>query len=75
MCKRGLLLVLGALLLTPMVEAQRTTRVRPHVRKSTGTYVEPHRRTVPNRTQGDNWSSKPNQNPDTGKKGTRTPKK
>ena len=42
--------------------------------KSNGTYVAPHRQTNSNRTQRDNWSSKPNVNPYTGKRGTKTPK-
>ncbi len=48
--------------------------VRGHVTKS-GTYVAPTRATNPNRTQRDNYSSKPNINPATGNQGTRTPKK
>ena len=48
--------------------------VRGHVKKD-GTYVAPSRATNPNRTQRDNYSSKPNVNPHTGKQGTRTPKR
>lgn len=44
--------------------------VRGHVRKD-GTYVQPHRATNQNQTQRDNWSSKPNVNPYTGKPGTK----
>lgn len=44
-------------------------------RKKNGTYVQPHRRTDKNKTEKDNYSSKPNYNPYTGKKGTKTPKK
>jgi hypothetical protein len=40
-----------------------------------GTYVAPTRATNPNPTQRDNYGSKPNINPATGKQGTRTPKK
>lgn len=40
-----------------------------------GTYVAPTRATNPNRTQRDNYSSKGNVNPATGKSGTRTPKR
>lgn len=36
-----------------------------------GTYVAPHRQTNPNRTRSDNWSTKGNVNPYTGKPGTR----
>jgi hypothetical protein len=43
--------------------------------KKDGTYVAPHQRTNPNQTQRDNWSSKPNTNPYTGKDGTKEPRK
>lgn len=46
--------------------------VRPHTRRD-GTFVQPHHRTAPNSTQRDNFSSKPNSNPYTGKPGTREP--
>lgn len=46
--------------------------VRGHIRKD-GVYVQPHSRTAPNRTQRDNYSSKPNVNPYTGKGGMKTP--
>lgn len=39
--------------------------------KKDGTYVEPHERTAPNRTKDDNWSTKGNENPNTGKEGTK----
>jgi len=45
-------------------------RVRPHVTKK-GAYVKPHARTVPNKTKADNWGTKGNVNPMTGKKGSR----
>ena len=48
------------------------SHVRGHIRKD-GAYVQPHSRTAPNRTQRDNYSSKPNVNPYTGKDGTKTP--
>ncbi|MGQ3888236.1 hypothetical protein ACQUW5_04270 [Legionella sp. CNM-1927-20] len=38
--------------------------------KSNGTYVEPHYRSSPNNTTSDNWSTKGNINPYTGKEGT-----
>lgn len=50
------------------------THVRGYVKKD-GTYVQPHRRTSPNSTKHDNWSSKGNYNPYTGKKGTKDPYK
>jgi hypothetical protein len=48
--------------------------VRGYTKKD-GTYVVPHRATNPNKTQRDNWSSKPNTNPYTGNHGTKAPKK
>lgn len=50
------------------------TRVRGYTKRD-GTRVESHRRTAPNKTERDNWSSKPNTNPDTGKRGTKTPRR
>lgn len=41
--------------------------------KSNGKYVEPHYRSNPNKTTDDNWSTKGNQNPYTGVKGTKEP--
>ena len=41
--------------------------------KNNGKYVEPHYRSSPNKTTYDNWSTKGNQNPYTGKKGTKEP--
>jgi hypothetical protein len=49
-------------------------RVSGHVTKA-GTYIAPSYRTAPNRTKTDNWSSKPNVNPYTGKQGTSDPYK
>jgi hypothetical protein len=42
--------------------------------KSNGTHVQSHMKTNSNHTQRDNWSSKPNTNPYTGKRGTKTPR-
>lgn len=39
--------------------------------KSNGTYVAPHTRTSSNATTRDNWSTVGNQNPHTGKAGTK----
>lgn len=49
-----------------------------HVRgyyKKDGTYVAPHVRTSPNQTKVDNYSTKGNYNPYTGKQGTKDPYK
>ena len=67
--------VLAVGLLVAMLPAYAADHaVRGHVKKD-GTYVAPSRATNPNRTQRDNYSSKPNVNPHTGKQGTRTPKR
>lgn len=54
--------------------SSKTTNVRGYTKKD-GTYVAPHKRTYPNGTQRDNWTSKPNQNPYTGKDGTKEPQR
>jgi hypothetical protein len=41
--------------------------------RSDGTYVAPHYQTNPNATKMDNWSTKGNSNPYTGKEGTVDP--
>ena len=46
--------------------------VRGYVKKD-GIYVAPHRQTNPNRTKTDNYSTRGNANPYTGKRGTRSP--
>lgn len=45
--------------------------VRGYYRKD-GTYVRPHKRSSPNSTKSDNWSTKGNVNPYTGKAGTKS---
>lgn len=52
--------------------SSKSNNVRGYTKKD-GTYVAPHKRTNPNNTQRDNWTSKPNQNPYTGKDGTKEP--
>ena len=54
------------------VSALADESVRGHITKK-GTYVPPHHRTAPNDTKRDNYSSKPNVNPYTGKRGTADP--
>lgn len=68
------LLVILAVCLTAASLAKAPVRVKPHVRKN-GTLVEGHRRTGNNKTQTDNWGAKGNSNPDTGKRGTKVPRK
>lgn len=47
-------------------------RVRGYYRKD-GTYVQPHYRTVPNKSVWDNYSTKGNINPYTGEEGSKDP--
>jgi hypothetical protein len=49
-----------------------TVTVRGYT-KSNGTYVAPHVRTAPDSTPNNNWTTKPNVNPYTGKEGTKAP--
>ncbi len=65
-------LFLGLMSFSSFAEA-RTTRVRGYYKPSTGSYVAPHFKTTPNRTKFDNFSTKGNYNPYTGKKGTVNP--
>jgi hypothetical protein len=47
--------------------------VHGHTTKN-GTYVAPHHRSAPDGSKANNWSTKGNVNPYTGKKGTKNPK-
>lgn len=51
----------------------RTVRVKGYYKPSTGTYVYPSYRTSPNKSLFDNYSTKGNYNPYTGKKGYVSP--
>jgi hypothetical protein len=59
---------------TPLALFAAPVHVRSSVTKQ-GVYRQPHVRTSPDHTQRNNWSSKPNVNPYTGKAGTKTPKR
>jgi hypothetical protein len=61
-----------ALLFCSTVSDAKGVRVRGYTTRR-GTYVMPAMRTSPNRTRTDNWSSRPNVNPYTGRVGTRNP--
>ncbi len=63
------LLLVGLLSFSASAEA-RMTSVRGYYKPSTGAYVMPHYKTTPNRTKLDNFSTKGNYNPYTGKSGT-----
>lgn len=62
----------AAMLLTATAAQARDVYVRGHTR-SDGTYVQPHYRSAPNSSTSDNWSTKGNTNPYTGREGTRDP--
>ena len=69
----GIALVLGLVGFAGSAEA--ATRVRGYYKPSTGRYIMPHYRTSPNSTRWDNYSTKGNYNPYTGKKGYTSPYK
>lgn len=58
------------LLILTSFNAQAASRVRGHTR-SNGTYVPPHYRSAPDGSKHNNWSTRGNVNPHTGKAGTR----
>ena len=73
MMKTFLMLAMLAAVLLPSAADARgggAVRVRGHVTK-TGRYVPPHVRTAPNRSKFDNYSTRGNVNPYTGKEGKR----
>jgi len=68
-----LLFTVMSLVLVPFAEAG-PVRTKGYTRKS-GTYVAPHYRTSPDHSKSNNWSTKGNVNPYTGKRGTVDPGK
>lgn len=71
---RKLCLVAGLTALAMPAFAQSSHSVRGYTRKD-GTYVAPHMQTNPNSTKLDNWSTRGNVNPYTGREGTVDPYK
>lgn len=69
-----LIFLILALGFSSFAEAK-TTRVKGYYKPSSGKYIQPHYRTSPNKSRFDNWSTKGNYNPYTGKKGTTSPLK
>lgn len=67
-------LFIGFLSFSVSAEA-RTVSVKGYYKPSTGRYVAPHYKTTPNRSKFDNYSTKGNYNPYSGKKGTVNPYK
>jgi len=70
----GLVFISFMLVLAMPAEAK-TVRVKSYYKPSTGSYVSPSYRTSPNKTKFDNYSTKGNYNPYSGKKGTKSPYK
>lgn len=70
--KKILLFLFLFLFLFSTLTYARTVRVKGHTTRS-GRYVQPHYRTSPNHTKFDNWSTKGNVNPYTGKEGRVNP--
>lgn len=68
---KKVILAAVALTLTGAATAQ-TVHVREHTTRD-GVYVPEHDRTAPNQTKLDNWSTRGNTNPETGKPGTVDP--
>lgn len=65
----SLLIAVFAATLT-FAQQPKPTKVKGYTRKN-GTYVQPSVRTKPNKTQRDNYSTRGNSNPYSGKKGTK----
>ncbi len=68
------LLVASLLVFSHSVEAK-TVSVKGYLKPSTGRYVAPSHKTSPNKTKIDNYSTKGNYNPYTGKAGSKNPYK
>lgn len=68
------LAVIFSLAFTASVEAK-TIKVKSYYKPSTGKYVNSYYKTSSNKTKLDNYSTKYNYNPYTGKKGTVNPYK
>lgn len=67
----GIGLITLSILTFGTTDAEAYSRVRGYVRRN-GTYVMPHYRTYSNSRRWDNWSSRGNYNPFTGRKGYRS---
>ena len=68
--RKAILLAIAALLLAMCVAATAAVHVKGYTRKD-GTYVAPHYRSSPDHSLSNNYSTKGNINPYTGKEGTR----
>lgn len=66
----GIALV-ALLLVTALPADAKTIRVKSYFKPSTGKYINSYFKTSPNKTKFDNYSTKGNYNPYTGKAGTK----
>lgn len=64
------LIALVAVSLACSVAIGKTTLTRGYIKKS-GTYVAPHFKTTPDKTKNNNYSTRGNANPMTGKEGVK----
>jgi opacity protein-like surface antigen len=73
MCSMKKIILFSVLVLSMLVSVNaadaKTVKVKGYYKPSTGTYVSPSYRTSPNKVKFDNYSSKGNYNPYSGKKG------
>ena len=60
-----------ALVLMPLSADAKTVKVKSYFKPSTSSYVNSYYKTSPNKTKLDNYSTKGNYNPYTGKAGTK----
>ena len=70
MSKKVILSLIVASALGAFSVAEADVYVRGY-RRSNGTYVQPHYRSAPDRSFYNNWSTRPNVNPYTGRYGSR----
>lgn len=70
--KPTLVIIALALAASPAAWAKSSHGVHGYTKKD-GTTVQPHRATNPDKTKKNNYSSKGNTNPNTGKQGTKDP--
>lgn len=67
----GFIFLASLIIPTGSLEA-RTTKVKGYYKPSSGTYINSYYKTSPNKYKFDNYSSKGNYNPYTGKMGTKS---
>jgi len=65
------IITIGLLIIASISSTHAVTYIKGYVR-SNGTYVAPHYRSDSNNSRYDNWTTKGNRNPYTGKKGYKT---